>query len=218
MLDFFWNPYSPYALKVHFFLEEAGRPYKLHFVDLGKGDHRQPEFLRRNPCGAVPAIELDGFGLGESNAIVRYLADKWQLTSFYPTNLEDRARVDMLAEFASLHVGRWLQAYAWNAVAAPKFGMPSYPDAITEARAALAKNLPRLEGMLAGRNFLSGPTVTLADVALFPVATSARTVLPAETFAEAPLLSAWIQRLAERPSWKKVLAARDKQLRELGHA
>ena len=63
-------------------LEEAGLPYRTHKVDLAKGEHRSPEFLKLNPAGLIPVIvDQDGPGgkpltLSQSGAIILYAAEK----------------------------------------------------------------------------------------------------------------------------------------------
>ena len=63
-------------------LEEAGLPYRTHKVDLAKGEHRSPEFLKLNPASLIPVIvDQDGPGgkpltLSQSGAIILYAAEK----------------------------------------------------------------------------------------------------------------------------------------------
>jgi GST-like protein len=63
-------------------LEEAGLPYRVHKVDLAKGESRTPEFLKLNPAGLIPVIvDHDGPGgqpltLSQSGAIILYAAEK----------------------------------------------------------------------------------------------------------------------------------------------
>ena len=63
-------------------LEEACLPYRIHKVDLAKGEHRTPEFLKLNPAGLIPVIvDQDGPGgkpitLSQSGAIILYAAEK----------------------------------------------------------------------------------------------------------------------------------------------
>jgi len=63
-------------------LEECGLPFRLHRIDLTKGEHKTPEFLNINPAGAIPAIvDPDGPGgaplkLSQSGAIMLYAAQK----------------------------------------------------------------------------------------------------------------------------------------------
>src|ERR1700681_2279227 len=68
--------------KIPIFLEETALPYRLHMVDIHKGEQFKPEFIAICPNSKVPAIvDLDGPGgkllaLFESGAILIYLADK----------------------------------------------------------------------------------------------------------------------------------------------
>ena len=61
--------------KIRLALARLALPYELVEVDIHKAETRTPEFLRRNPIGRVPVLELeDGTPLAESNAILWYLA------------------------------------------------------------------------------------------------------------------------------------------------
>ncbi len=73
---------TPNGHKVHIALEELGLPYKVHAIDIGKGEQFQPHFLKISPNNRIPAI-VDSEGPGgkplslfESGAILIYLAEK----------------------------------------------------------------------------------------------------------------------------------------------
>ncbi|MFP2957155.1 glutathione S-transferase family protein [Myxococcus sp. 1LA] len=63
------------ATRVRWMLEELGIPYELAPVDMMKGGHKQPAYLKVHPLGALPAIEDEGGPLFESAAIIMHLAD-----------------------------------------------------------------------------------------------------------------------------------------------
>ena len=70
---------TPNGHKASITLEELGLPYRVHRVDLLKGEQKQPAFLKMNPNGRIPVIvdrEADGFVVFESGAIMLYLAEK----------------------------------------------------------------------------------------------------------------------------------------------
>lgn len=205
MLKFYTNPLSPFAQKVQFFLEEAKVPHQVVTLDLKGGEQKKEDFLRINSFGQVPAIELNGFSLSESNAILRYVADRYELTDWYPRNLEDRAQIDRLMEFSNIHVNRWLTSLIWNLSMATKMGYPSDPRSVQDAQEALGRTLPKLEAVLAksGSN-LFGATLTLADAVLMPFLGSYKKC--ELTLSDYPCAKAWADRMVERPAWKKVLA------------
>lgn len=205
MLNLYSHPASPYGQKVQFLLEETGQPYKFHLMEGGKGDLKTESFRQLSPFALVPAIELDGFKLAESGAILRYLAQKWNLSRLYPTNLEDRAQVDMAMDYATLHVGRHVSALAWQLSWSQKRGFPVNQAAVDDAREALLKHLPRLERFLSDKSgYLFGPSLTLADISLMPFMSQA-----AEgriSLGDYPFIRRWIQRVGDRPAWQKVVS------------
>lgn len=60
---------------VHWMLEEIGEPYDLRVLSMKEGENRQPEYLRINPMGKVPALVHEGVVITEGAAICAYLAD-----------------------------------------------------------------------------------------------------------------------------------------------
>ena len=82
MIDLYYWP-TPNGHKITIFLEEAGLPYTIHRVDIGKGDQFKPDFLKIAPNNRMPAIvdhaPKDGgapISVFESGAILQYLAEK----------------------------------------------------------------------------------------------------------------------------------------------
>jgi len=81
MIDLYtWT--TPNGRKISVILEEAGLPYEVHPVNLGKGEQFNPEYLAINPNNKIPVlIDRDGPGgkpltLFESGGILIYLAEK----------------------------------------------------------------------------------------------------------------------------------------------
>ncbi|ETS73509.1 hypothetical protein PFICI_14455 [Pestalotiopsis fici W106-1] len=74
----FGAQYSTCTQRVLAVLHELGVQYSLEFVDMSKGEHKNPGFVDlHHPFGIIPAIEDDGVKLFESRAICRYLVDKY---------------------------------------------------------------------------------------------------------------------------------------------
>nr|WP_272210695.1 glutathione S-transferase N-terminal domain-containing protein [Marinicella sp. W31]MDC2876600.1 glutathione S-transferase N-terminal domain-containing protein [Marinicella sp. W31] len=79
---FYWP--TPNGYKIAIYLEEAGVPYNVNLVNIGKGDQFKPEFLKISPNNRMPAI-IDPEGPGgepvsvfESGAILQYLGRKFK--------------------------------------------------------------------------------------------------------------------------------------------
>src|SRR5919108_481975 len=69
-----------------------------HLVDLMTGAHLREPYISVNPNGLVPTLDDDGFILTESSAILKYLADKFNLPA-YPKDLKKRAKVNELMDW-----------------------------------------------------------------------------------------------------------------------
>jgi len=89
---------TPNGWKITIMLEELGLPYRLVYVNIGKGEQFEPEFLKIAPNNRMPAIvDADGPGgkpisVFESGAILQYLGRK--TGRFYPAGERERVKVD----------------------------------------------------------------------------------------------------------------------------
>ncbi|MGL5114164.1 MAG: glutathione S-transferase N-terminal domain-containing protein [Beijerinckiaceae bacterium] len=96
-IDLYYWP-TPNGWKISIMLEEAGLPYNVHLVNIGKGDQFKPEFLAISPNNRMPAIVdpngPDGkpISIFESGAIMQYLGRKTGM--FYPADERERVEVD----------------------------------------------------------------------------------------------------------------------------
>jgi glutathione S-transferase len=73
---------------------EAKLDFKFNVVDARKLENRTPEFLKMHPAGLLPVINDDGFVLGESGAILLYLAESNALTDWYPFCIQTKAKIN----------------------------------------------------------------------------------------------------------------------------
>src|SRR5215469_6265173 len=93
---YYWP--TPNGWKISIYLEEAGLPYILKPVNIGKGEQFEPAFLKISPNNRMPAIvDPDGPGgkpisVFESGAILQYLGRK--TGKFYPRDERARVAVD----------------------------------------------------------------------------------------------------------------------------
>ncbi|XP_047967068.1 glutathione S-transferase T1-like isoform X2 [Salvia hispanica] len=139
-------------------------------VEIGKGQHRTPEFAEVNPMKQVPAVIHGDFKLFESHAILIYLAstipgvaDHW-----YPADVRERAKVHSVLDWHHTNLRRGSVGYLLNTVFAVAFGMPGDPKAAAEGEKLLSASLARIESFwLQGGPFLLGNSKpTIADLAL----------------------------------------------------
>ena len=165
MLKIYGTDLSSPANKVRFAANALGLKYEYIQIDLRAGEHQKPEFLKLNPTGKIPVIDDDGFVLFESNAIMKYLADK-NNSALYPKGLKERATVDQWIDFGSMHVGLALSKVVYNRLFAPMRGVPVDENSLKEGLAFLDRFLPVVDNQLAKNKYIAGNNMTLADINL----------------------------------------------------
>ena len=168
-------------------------------VDVGGafGGVDTPAYLSMNPNGLVPTVEDDGVVIWESHAIVRYLAAKHGRGSLWPADLGASARADMWMDWMHTTVQKDWIAVFMGLVRTP----PSKRDmsAIDAAVARLGETYRTVDSALAGRDYLAGGTLTMADI---PIGTSLYRYFSLDIARPTlPNLEAWYQRLVARPAY-----------------
>eukprot|EP00954_Amorphochlora_amoebiformis_P021536 1347102-Amorphochlora_amoeboformis.AAC.2 len=92
-------PVSANAVGPMAFVAHCELKYETKIVDLMKGEHKSEDFLKLNPYHTIPTLSVDGWGLWESNSILRYLAVEHKLEKYYPTDAKARAKVDQVLDY-----------------------------------------------------------------------------------------------------------------------
>lgn len=151
-------PKSGHAHRIELMLSLLNLPTELVFVDLAKGAHKQPDFLALNPFGQVPVIDDNGTVIADSNAILVYLAKKYDNGAWLPEEPAAAARVQ-----------RWLSVAAGPLAFGPAaarlvtvFGASFNTDEVIARAHTLLKVI---DAELANTPFLTGSTPTIADIA-----------------------------------------------------
>ena len=91
-IELYVFPPSPRAFKVMAAANHLGIDYKLHMVDLRKGEQKSPQYAALNPNMRMPTLKDGDFVLWESNAILQYLAGARPQSGLLPA--EERARFE----------------------------------------------------------------------------------------------------------------------------
>lgn len=185
--------------KCRLLLAQLGLPYTYVECDIMKGETRTPDFLKRNPNGRIPTLQLDdGTYLAESNAILCYLADG---TPYWPAE-----------RLAKAQVLQWLffEQYSHEPyVATPRFILRHFGrehPRMAEMPARLEKGRDALQVMethLQKNDFFVSNRYTIADIALY--AYTHRAHEADLDLAPYPALRAWLARVAAQPGHVKML-------------
>ena len=165
MLKIYGSDLSSPSNKVRFTANVLGLKYEYIKVNLREGEHKKPEFLKLNPVGKIPAIDDDGFTLFESNAIIKYLAEK-NNSPLYPKGLKERAVVDEWIEFTSHHVYQAISKVVYNRFFAPLRGEAPDERSLSDGFAWMDRFFPVVDNQLSKNQFIVGSQMTLADINL----------------------------------------------------
>jgi glutathione S-transferase len=187
------SPVSGNCYKVRLLLAHLGVPYERRFVDVVDRSGREELLGDLNPARRVPTLVLDdGRALAESNAILWYFGEG---TRFVPDDPYGRAQALQWMFFEqydhepALAVARFLKAYS---------GRPELYEARKDELDARGwRALGVLERHLAGRTWLVGDAMTLADISLYAYTH----VAPEGGFELGgyPAVRAWLDRVSAEP-------------------
>jgi len=191
---------APNPKKLRVYLAEKGIGIPCEPVNIVTGENRTPEFLKRNPLGGLPVLELDdGRHLTESLAIIEYLEELHPSPPMIGTTPLERARVRELERIVALGVLNSVATIFQNSHPFMAGRLKQSADAADNARARLATNLKVLDATLAGRPFVAGERPTIADCTLLAA-------LEFAEFVQVPLdpayanVGRWYAAFKQRPS------------------
>lgn len=199
----FYDSVGPNPRVVRVFAAERGVELPATKVDLRGGENRQSAFMAKNPSGQLPALELDnGLVLAEITAICEYLDEIGPAgkTLIGATPIE-RAETRMWVRRIDLNILEPL-ANGFRFAEGLKLFAPrirTIPAAAPELKLLAQEKLAWLNGLLAGRTYVCGDRLTLADILLFVFVEFGASVGQALDPANANI-AALIERMKARPS------------------
>src|SRR5512147_495612 len=152
------------------FLAEKGVSIPLETVDLIGGENRREPYLSKNPSGQLPCLELDdGTFLSEITAICEYIEEKHPKPALIGTTPEERANTRMWVRRIDLNIVEPMAngfRFA-EGLALFKKRIHVIPQAADDLKAIAREKLAWLDGQIAGRDYIAGKSLTLADILLF---------------------------------------------------
>src|SRR5690349_4306114 len=160
---------STYVRTVRMLLAEKGvNDYEQIPVDVLKGEPKGKEHLTRHPFGKVPVVEIDGFRIIETPAITHYLDAVLPGPSLTPSDLRDRARMDMVTSI--------IDSYGYGPLVGGVAAYHLFPDFVggrndAVHHEALGKGrlaVSEIMRIKAQSPYLAGDEVSIADLYLAP--------------------------------------------------
>jgi len=184
---------SGHAHRVELFLSLLGLPSVLVDVDLKGGEHKSAAFLAKNPFAQVPVIEDGDVVVADSNAILVYLATRYDTAGrWLPREAAPAAAVQ-----------RWLSvaagALAFGPAAARLVTVFGAPLDHERAKSIAAQLFAVLEPHLSVRPFVTGAAPTIADLALYSY--TAHAPEGGVSLEPYPQIRAWLARIEALPGF-----------------
>ncbi len=154
------------SLASHIVLEWIGKPYETH--KLSREALKEPEFLRINPLGAVPALTDGDWAITQNVSILEYLAEQApESTLLGDGTARSRAEVRRWVGFINSDVHKTFSLL---------FGAQRYlkdeaaqKELAASASSLLTKLFAQLDAQLAGKSYLAGAAPSIADAYLYVV-------------------------------------------------
>ncbi len=201
-IDLYYWP-TPNGWKITIALEEMGLPYKVNFVNIGKGEQFEPDFLKIAPNNRMPAI-VDPEGpdgapvsIFESGAILQYLARK--TGQFCGPSERDRIMVDQWLMWQMGGLGPMAGQAHHFLKYAPAMDPPNdLPYAKDRYRAETGRLYGVMDRRLAESEYLGGDFYSIADMASYGWAKLWEN--QEQTLDDKPNLARWLDTIAERPA------------------
>ena len=155
-------PYSLPSYRARLAASLMGYDYDVATVDISKGQQNSDTYLKVNPLGKIPSLVDESVTVGDSLAIIRYLARKSDNTHWYPdTNIELAAKIDILLSmvanelFDSVEKGRLIKTFKMFS-----------EDGLADCDLLAHGLLTIFNDNLSNSKYLVGDVPTIADIAV----------------------------------------------------
>ncbi|CAM6731635.1 MULTISPECIES: glutathione S-transferase family protein [Morganella] len=188
--------------KVLWCLTELGLTYQQKDAGGPFGGLDTPEYLAMNPNKTIPTYQDGEFILWESNAILSYLADKYDDGTLLPHNAEFRARAAQWMYWSDGSLFPYIKAMMGLLVRTP--AEQRDPARVEELKQALNRLIAMLNDDLAQRDYIAGDAFSIADMALAPLLYPWREVCHDRP--DFPHIERWFARIETRPAYRDIVA------------
>lgn len=196
---------TPNGVKVTIALEEIGEPYNLHVLNLSEKDQKQPDFIKINPNGRIPAI-IDNDGpdgkrlrVFESGAILLYLAEKYG--KLLPSDPQDRIDAIAWAFFQTGGIGPIMGQAGFF-----KKNFPEFQDGFDRFNSESHRLVSVMDDVLKHKQYLAGDDMSIADIMNYGWLDRAPNYFGFD-MSSYPAVLGWLKRMSSRDGVKKGMAA-----------
>jgi glutathione S-transferase len=162
-------PGAPNPKRVKIFANEKGIELELVPCDMRRGEHKSPAFLKKNPSGKIPVLELeDGRCISESVAICRYLEAICPEPNLFGEGAFELGHIEARNRHIEFEMWREVGiSWVHGPIVAQLGIVKQIPEAKTASDVAARRYYERLDLELADSAYVAGDRFTIADISLF---------------------------------------------------
>lgn len=195
------HPLSTNARRARLVAHHLGLPVEEQLIDLAKGEQKKPEYLALNPNGKVPTLVDGDLKLSECYAIMIYLCEKTGRRELYPDELAARTEINRWLFWCANEWSPTIGKLSYENLIKPMLGQGSAdPVRVQEAETTFKVLAKVLDAQLAGREYVLGAKLSLADFALAAaLANAGPAKLPVQGF---DAMQKWLARVQQLPAWQ----------------
>lgn len=212
------DSFGPNPRAVRMCMAEKGITLPREEVDLLAADNRKEPYLKKNPGGQMPALELDdGSVIAETAVICEYLEELYPNPPLVGATAKERAESRMWQRRVELNVTEHIyNGFRFSqGLELFKNRVHCIPQAADDLKATAQEWLAKVDGLIAGRDFISGNQIRFVDVTLYCCVDFAKDVgQPLNP--DLKNINAWFKRMDSRKSAQSSLHPASEQLKMRG--
>ena len=195
-------PNAPNPKRVKIFANEKGIELELVVCDMRREEHKSSEFLKKNPSGKIPVLELeDGRCIPESVAICRYLEAIFPEPNLLGASPFELGHIESRNRHIEFEMWREIGISWVNGPIVAQLGLvKQIPEAKAASDVAARNYFERLDREFAQNAYVAGDRFTIADITLYTAIEFASTMVDLKPESSLENLNAWYQSVGARPS------------------
>ncbi len=199
---------APNPRRVKIFAAEKGIDLELVHCDITKREHKVSGFLKKNPSGKIPVLELDdGRCIPESVAICRYLEAVEPEPNLFGRDAYELGHIE--ARNRQMEFEYWREiSISW--INGPIVGAMGLFESIPEAKAQSDERTHqyynRLDKEFENSEFVAGDRFTIADITLLTGVDFAASLVGLKPDEGLNNLARWHEQVSSRPSCQSASA------------